>query len=79
VFTAPLHGNGSYSIVTGVFVPRQCPHILLVKVSLRKGKALGSEEEIRLRCGLCYGQRKEVTSRGFLMVFGGWEGGWLEA
>jgi hypothetical protein len=35
-------------------VPRQCPLVLLAKVRLREGKALGSEEGEVLGCGYFY-------------------------
>jgi hypothetical protein len=41
-------------------VPSQCPFVLLVEVSLRDGKSLGSEGRKELGSGLCYEQRKEV-------------------
>jgi hypothetical protein len=41
-------------------VARQRPLVLLVDVRLREGKALESEKDKGLGCGLCYEQRGEV-------------------
>jgi hypothetical protein len=43
---------------------RPCPLALLVEVSLREGKALGSEEGSRL----CYEQRKEIERWALLLL-----------
>jgi hypothetical protein len=40
-------------------VPRQCPLVLLIEVSLREAKTLGSEKGNELEYGFCYEQRRE--------------------
>jgi hypothetical protein len=50
-------------------VPRQCPLVFLVDVSLREGKAVGSEKGKVLGSGLCYEQGKE-TAWALLCVMG---------
>jgi hypothetical protein len=44
-------------------VPRQCPLFLIVEVRFRDDKALGSEKDEGLGCGLCYEQRREIKLR----------------
>jgi hypothetical protein len=41
-------------------VPRQCPLVFLVDVSLREGKIVGSEKSKVSGSGLCYEQGREV-------------------
>jgi hypothetical protein len=51
-------------------VLRQCPFFLLIKLRLREGKALGSEEGKGLGSGLCCEQRKENEERLCRFMFG---------
>jgi hypothetical protein len=47
-------GGGKKIFCPVLKVPRYCPLVLLVAVSLREGKALGSKKGKELECGLCY-------------------------
>jgi hypothetical protein len=54
-----LHNNGRQKTVLTLKVPRQYPHILLVKVYLREGKALGSEGGKGVGGGRCLENNRE--------------------
>jgi hypothetical protein len=57
-------GKGrSISYSPALKLPRPCSLILLVNVSLREGKAVGSEKGKVLWCELCYEQRRSIEPR----------------